>query len=116
MNWFEIYLLTRLGFIHDICGIVSILFGVVLFVAMCIFFSAFGKGEQDIRSACAYMFKWLFPIWFLCLCGVAFIPTNKQLAIIFSGYWATNSEQVKALPDKVVKTMNKFLDEYLEEK
>lgn len=50
-----------------------------------------------------------------CLASIAraFLPTKTDLAIIFAGQWITNSEEVKALPDNVVKTMNKFMTDYI---
>jgi hypothetical protein len=41
-------------------------------------------------------------------------PDRKDLAIIFAGSWATSNAEMQKLPENVVKTMNKFMDSYLE--
>jgi hypothetical protein len=43
------------------------------------------------------------------------LPTNKQLAMIVAGNWVVNSEDIRELPDNVAKTLNQFLDSYVEE-
>ena len=44
-----------------------------------------------------------------------FIPTNKELAAIFGGYYAINNAELQEMPTKAAKVINKFMDDYLED-
>lgn len=44
----------------------------------------------------------------LLLFGIA-IPSEKQLMFIAGGYFATNNEEAKKLPENVLKAVNNFL-------
>lgn len=43
-------------------------------------------------------------------------PSRADIAVILAGTWATNNDEMKRLPDNVVGTINKFLDDYRKEK
>lgn len=46
----------------------------------------------------------------LCLFMSAILPDEKQIAMIAGGYFATNNEEVKKLPDNVLGAVNSYLE------
>lgn len=59
-------------------------------------------------------------IFIPCLFVTLFVPTSKQLAIIYTAgntmEYVQGNEKIKELPDKAVQCLDKFIDEYLNEK
>lgn len=54
-----------------------------------------------------------------CAIVLTFVPSSKQLAVIYTAgnaiEYIQNNEKIQELPDKTVECLNKFLDEYLSE-
>ena len=57
--------------------------------------------------------RFLLPLILLIPLQLA-IPSQKDLAVIFAGHWVLNSKEVKQLPEKAVKVLNTYMDNYLE--
>ena len=71
------------------------------------------KVIYKIKNICLSVF---IPCLFIAL----FIPNSKQLAIIYTAgntiEYVQGNEKIKELPDKAVQCLDKFIDEYLNEK
>lgn len=127
MTTWDIYWLTRLEPLGELLG--SMTGGWLFFALVGGFVAGIGVGLcaetmtstiEEERALTKKGFKFfVFPIVFggmimsgLSAVGKTLIPTNKDLAIIFAGAWATNSAEMQRLPENVVGTINKFMDDY----
>ena len=123
MEMWQLYLLTRfeelkalfgdlLVFSLDLCFIG--IFSYIIFLLI--------HNEYNSRLELPHLRKIIIYIA-CCLIASTFFgflkaitPDNKSLAIMFAGHLVTNSEEMTKLPDNVIGTINKFLDQYAEEK
>ena len=114
MSLFEMYLLTRLNLIHDMMGIIFLASIVALAILGMSYLLHFIYEDMDNEGVVRLtnIIKKTTIVLILAALGGTLIPSNKQLAVIFAGHWSTNSEEVKKLPDNVIKTMNNFMDKY----
>jgi len=119
MSIFTLYLLTRLEPLNNVF-ITMMIFSFVLTFFTSLFFiiswdvDGIAK-EEKVQKIVRKVLVVLGLSLSVSALGSILTPTNKDIAVIVGGYWATNSEEVVKLPDNVVKTMNKFLKEYNEE-
>lgn len=117
MILFEIYLLTRLnpliGYLH-LASLASLIC-VVVFAFMCAINSDqrydsekyfFKLAESKLRTS-------IISCTLLSLLSVV-IPSQKDAVMIIGGYYATNSAQIRQLPENVLAATNAFLKEYAE--
>lgn len=110
---FELYLITRLDGISNLLTTITI----VSFLAV-IIFTAANSDEEKAQSI--YPRRWgVRGLIFALISGTinSFTPTTKEALIIFGvggaiEYFQENPTS-KELPDKVIKCIDKLLDEYL---
>src|SRR5579872_6900306 len=108
-----LYFLTRLDSLHAYLVFLSIAATCLLGALAFILFFCYVESAEDETiimihkgvKKCA---------WLAIILGLFtnMMPTNKDLAIILGGYYVTNSEEVKKLPNNVVHAMNDFLSQY----
>jgi hypothetical protein len=79
--------------------------------------------DGDDTSAPAFAFlmvkrnirwtSWVVGVWIFVgsIVGVL-LPNYKDMGVIAAATWATNSEEMSKLPDNVVRTLNKFMEEF----
>lgn len=76
--------------------------------------------DKDDQKAIDKIKKVCLSIFIPCLFVALFIPNSKQLAIAYTAgnaiEYVQGNEKIKELPDKAVKCLDKFIDEYLNEK
>ncbi len=117
MSFLQLYLLTRLPQIHDLflfsAATVLILGFITLFTIG--IDAALDASEASTKRFIIFI-KYIAIIITPLAIGATMIPDRSDMAIIFASHWASNSEEVKKLPDNVVKTMNKFMDQYIQDK
>lgn len=114
MSLFELYLLTRLDIIHE-----TLIVATFLSCFLLLFGLIFGWLDNDEDFACPKTYS----VWrkrtgiTLVISSVLLIatPTTKDIAIIYGLNYATNSEEVKKLPDNILKTINTQLEEWQEQ-
>ena len=109
MSLFTIYLLTRISsfsLLFIILGIVCVVATIVCLVAQI----DESKEEVVVRWQRRARLAAASALTFAIL--TTLLPGRSALAVIFAGHWATNSEEASKLPANVVKTMNKFMEEY----
>ena len=56
--------------------------------------------------------KSLFCSVSLLFLAFAFVPTKEEMTYIVGGYFVTNVEDIEKLPPNLVKSANKFLEDY----
>lgn len=70
------------------------------------------KAISKMRNIC-------LGIFIPCMLIGVFVPDSKQMAMIYTVgntiEYVQGNEKIKELPDKVVKCLDKFIDEYLNE-
>lgn len=112
MDWFTLYLLTRLPGLQTFSIIMAILLGMLVVVALMGCFIAYSDNEDlAVKNFSLWLAgSTLVAFFTACLGGVIF-PDEKDLAIIIAGQWATNSEEMKKLPDNVAATLNAILEQ-----
>lgn len=76
--------------------------------------------DKDDQKAIDKIKKVCLSIFIPCLFAALFIPNSKQLAVIYTAgnaiEYVQGNEKIKELPDKAVQCLDKFVDEYLNEK
>jgi hypothetical protein len=113
----EIYWLTRLGVMGKACEVVSILGIVVLVVGVLILPLLFDilDDNEDAKKGVKKAIRTSFVIWIVGLIGYIFIPTQKEMVMIY-GLGSTidyikSNDKAKQLPDKAVDALTKYLED-----
>lgn len=112
MNWFTIYLITRLPVVATVSEILLICIAagaVVMGVIPMIAYDVLSKDALNTLKVWARRGVVAFCVALFCMLAA---PSQSDLAIIFAGHWATNSEEMQELPDNVAETINNFLEEH----
>lgn len=113
----EIYWITRLDAINLVATVICVSSTVAL--VMSIAAHLIGNDyDEDVRG----LKKTTIPLSIIAILSTValiFTPTTKQAYMIF-GLGTTidyckNNEKVQELPDKTIKMLDKFIDEYLNE-
>lgn len=115
----EIYWITRLDGISTFFSIILFISAVTSLIFIVVFICSFVNGDLDAEDKRAFkaLFKILPPIVLISTIAVIFIPTTKDMYEIYGigttlDYLKSNPE-VKQLPDKYIKVLNKVADEEL---
>lgn len=115
----EIYWITRVGILGNVCSIASI-FGFIAFIAFIIFLPLLAmEFEDDTMAFIKKIAKYVGIVWVIAILGCIFIPTKKEMLLIY-GLGTTidyiqDNETAKKLPDKAVKALDKYLESLSEE-
>lgn len=92
MYWF-----TRLDGITTFFSVLTTL-GTIAFIILLIFFvvsKVDDTCEEPVKKAISTLFKTVTPIWLIAVIGVLFIPTSKEMAMIYVVPQITESQVVK---------------------
>ena len=94
MYWF-----TRLDILNVFFMFVTIVGGLgILFLVIGYYGTSLNDCSESDRQAhgiMARILKWAAPLWALCLIGALFVPTSKQMAMIYVVPQITESQVVK---------------------
>lgn len=91
MYWF-----TRLDGITGMCSTVTILGAIVLvFLSFPYYATANDTENAYAHKTLGGILKWLIPVWLFGVIGTLFIPTSKQMAMIYIVPQITESQVVK---------------------
>ena len=110
----ELYWITVLGNISTLSCIIAI----ITFTCAVIFFASyFIIDYDDGRGKALTAFKYFFATTVITGLITIFTPSSRELLFIY-GVGSTvdyiqNSEEAKQLPDKAVKALNMWADDYL---
>lgn len=122
MDWWQIYLLTRLDVLNVLCvaGVVItlIVVGGLSVYGACNWIdrqyskegSDWWKRETANIELASRGIKLSLPVFLLFLGAAVLIPSRQDVALIIAGHWASNNEEMKKLPDNVLKPLNNFLE------
>lgn len=112
MSFLSLYLITRVVALNEVAAIFLALSGVlsIIFLVCYAVTTADGGNNSPQRS----WFKYAVISFVASAIVVVLTPTNKDVAIILGGYYVSNSEEIKQLPDNVAKTANIFLKNYID--
>ena len=106
MNQWKLYWLTRLPTMQ----VVSFMLASVLVVVTLGCFIGYLHGEVPLEYAIWAAIPAATLLVVGCLC-----PSGEELALIIAGSWAMDSEQVRQLPDNVLRVLNGYLNKKLQE-
>lgn len=117
----EIYWLTVLGGLYNLCNGTAVICGISLAIA--IFISTMitsqsypTEGDINLKNRCSnYIKKMLIP-FIIAIIGTCFIPSTKQLYMIY-GIGGTidyikSNDTAKQIPDKVINAIDKYIDSF----
>lgn len=107
-----LYWITVLGATHDVLQVASIMIIISLIIAgSCILanWSEFVECPKVVKVS-----KILIVSLIICALGHIFIPSTKQLYIIYGVGtvldYAKDSKEMRKLPDTAIKALNKYLE------
>lgn len=112
----EIYWISRIGHLGDSCLTVSIV-GVIAFALIILLFPMMVEmaDEYDVKERFYRYIRYAVVVWLVSLLGNLFIPTRKEMIAIYGiGSvidYVQSSDKAKALPDKAVEAITKYLEE-----
>lgn len=114
----EMYWLTRVGTINDIGGIMAMVSMICLVSSPIIFIMVDDELADWIKPKA--IIKWLIGIFITGLLILAFVPTKKDMYLIYGlGTvidYAKDNEKVKEIPDKAVEAIIEWIDLNKEDK
>jgi hypothetical protein len=110
----ELYWVTRLDGIHDICIALIVICGFLTCGLIIGFFANKSDGNNDAVNTCK---KWLITNIIVLISAIiikTFTPTTKEALLIYGVGGAVDyiesNETVKQLPDKAIQALDKYLD------
>ena len=113
----EIYWLTRIGVMGKTCEIITIIGIVILAIAVIALPMLFDLFEDDesAKKTVKKTFRTFIVIWIFGLIGNIFIPTQKEMMMIY-GLGSTidyikSNDKAKQLPDKAVDALTKYIED-----
>lgn len=111
MTYWELYWITRLDSIQNTMGGIC----AVSFVGVCLIFAFFcmlvSEGDTEYVPSVKRCIKYLATITLVSGFLNIMLPSNKDLALMMSGHFVTNSDQLQKLPDNLLKYLNDYLEE-----
>lgn len=114
----EMYWLTRICALNDVLVFICVMSGIITPLFVFLYFANPWEYEDNAEQLTALVKKWakrLFYVFCISCLLVTFVPDKKDLMVIIGGGaiydYVQNSEEVKKLPDNVVKTLNDWLAE-----
>lgn len=108
----EIYWLTRVGTINDIGGFMAAISAICLVLSPIIFIIV----EDDLADWInpKAIIKWLIGIFITGILILAFVPTRKDLYLIYGMGtiidYAKDNEKVREIPDKAVEAIIDWME------
>lgn len=120
MSLFQLYLITRLDNLSACFVFICCISAVMVIVSSVIAlvnsdydrYSSIDKQEQRLHLLGKRMAKWASVVLILSSFIEIAVPDEKDVAMIIGGYYATNNEQIKQIPDNILAATNEFLKEY----
>lgn len=114
----ELYWLGVLGNLNDLGGVIAVL-SFLVFIALGFYFYLCSEGDLEPSTFMKKMFKGSMFAIVLGVVMAIFIPSQKNLLIIYGvggtiDYLKENKDANK-IPDKCIKALDKYLDDALKE-
>ena len=120
----EIYWIQRLDFINVLIGTILILsiVAIIALIIVSILIQVDAYDEDDRLKAKSFWKATIITsiVTMMVSVGYGFIPTKQDMYEIYAIggtiEYVRNSDEVKQLPEKTVKALNMWLDEYTKDK
>lgn len=132
MEWWQIYLLTRLEGLRCLFVAVSIVSSIAIMFLLINGFvtrdsysewassnwascspgnrAEFKKKYEDASGHIRLAMRVFIPLAAVFATLAVFTPKSSDVALIIAGHWAMHNEEMKKLPDNVLKTLNSVLE------
>lgn len=109
-----LYWITRLDRITATCSTITVL-GALVLLFLSIGYYATDNSTKDTHGhkIIGGILKWFIPVWLFCLVGMLFIPTSKQMAMIYVVPHLAESQVVKQDIPEVYDLGAKALKDWL---
>jgi hypothetical protein len=109
----EIYWITRLSILAKFSENILIVCFILAMVGI-IMFPLYSDLNNTFKNICKKGFKWYCFALFFCALGTIFIPTQKDLFLIY-GIGGTidyikSNDKAKQLPDKCIDALTRYVD------
>lgn len=117
MEWWHIYLFTRLDSLNELFKAITIIGGIILLCVSSILPIANSEMEEENWSALLRGIKLLAVIWVIGLFTFIAIPTQKEAAAIYLIPKLANSEfakEAEKIPTDTAKLLRLKLESYIE--
>ena len=111
MTIMQLYLLTRLFEMKD--TFLALIGPMAVLSVICMVIALVSSTESPNVSKTSKKYAKIFvSLLILSIVGNVMAPSQKDAYVILGGYYATNNEEIKKLPENVVAASNAFLKEY----
>lgn len=119
MTTWQLYLITRLDYMHTILAIILCISTCVVVIGVIGVINCLNEGDELDKNSKEYIrglkiFKKSLFAFIISGLLLFFIPTQKDILKIYAADWATNSKEMQKLPDNTVKALNTLLENYIE--
>lgn len=108
MTWFDVYLITRLSYVQGFFIITAIILGCSAFAV--VFYSIVEEEWERTKT----IFTRIVIGMFISILLACLTPNTKEVFTIYLVPKIANNEQVKRIPDNVLKFVNEYLEEKLD--
>ncbi len=112
MSAFQLYLILKMDSFINFFGV--FIFIISFFIIGCLItYVNSDNSKKDIPlKFILFHFKWAIPSLILCIMLNIFIPSTKDMAIIYVTPKVINNEQIQKIPNKLIGLANEWLDEF----
>ena len=94
-----------------ILGIVGAFGGIFAYCAF-----RFGEADKETADILIKKIKPLFIVWLIIIIGGLFIPTTKEMAVIYLLPKVAHNEGIQKIPNQALKLLNFKLQEWLDDR
>ena len=113
MEWYHIYLFTRIDYVVDCIDIFMVLVALGLFILGCLF--PLYYEEEEYRPLAYKIAKYLVIVFIITVGFRIVIPTQTEVAAIYLVPKIINNESVQKVPESVAKLLEVKLNQWIEE-
>lgn len=117
----ELYWITRLDYVHNIFMTLFIISACILIALIIVYIgitTEYKLNNKDCKRCKKHLIM-LSVLIVVSVCVVSFVPSTKDCFIIYGAGgtidYLKSKDTAKKIPDKVVNSLDKLLNEYLKE-
>ena len=113
MEWYHIYLLTRIDYVVGCIDVFMTLAVLALIILAC-FFPLYYE-EEEYRPLAYKIAKYIVIVFIITIGFRAVIPNQTEMAAIYLVPKIVNNESVQKIPENVAKLLEVKLNQWIEE-
>ena len=110
MSILQLYLLTRLFELKDTLVPIIVIMSIA---SVIVFLASLIADTTEVRTKSRKYFRIFVSILTVAVLTNIAVPSQRDAYVILGGYYATNNEEIKKLPENIVAASNAFLKEYV---